>query len=39
MAQHIKLNPDTLSALRTIDPRLVSYNVEMRKSGGVILAE
>ena len=33
MAEHIKLNTD-LQALRTIDPRLVSYNVEMTEVTG-----
>ena len=29
MANFVKLNPSELKALRTVDERLVSYNVEM----------
>ena len=34
MAQNIKLNASGLNALRSIDPRLVSYNVEMTEVTG-----
>ena len=34
MAQHVKLDPIALQPLRTIDPRLVSYNVEMTEVTG-----
>ncbi len=34
MAQHIKLNPDALTKLRTVNPRLISYNVEMTEITG-----
>ncbi|MBQ7916966.1 MAG: beta-glucuronidase [Firmicutes bacterium] len=34
MAQHVKLNPAALEELRTINPRLVSYNVEMTEVTG-----
>ncbi len=34
MAQFVKLNPTELKALRTVDPRLVSYNVEMTEVTG-----
>ncbi len=34
MAEHITLNPSALKELRTINPRLVSYNVEMTEVTG-----
>ncbi len=34
MAQHIKLQPDGLPVLRTMNPRLVSYNIEMTEVTG-----
>ena len=34
MAEFVKLNPDNLKELRTIDPRLISYNVEMTEVTG-----
>ena len=34
MAQFVKLNPEALRALRTVDPCLVSYNVEMTEVTG-----
>ena len=34
MAEHIKLNPHSLKTIRTINPRLVSYNVEMTEVTG-----
>ena len=34
MAEFIKLNPSALSVLRTVDERLVSYNVEMTEVTG-----
>ena len=34
MAQHVTLNPAALEELRTINPRLVSYNVEMTEVTG-----
>lgn len=34
MAQHIKLNPHALTQIRTINPRLISYNVEMTEVTG-----
>lgn len=34
MAQFVKLAPDALKALRTVNPRLVSYNVEMTEVTG-----
>jgi len=34
MAQQIKLKKDGLRALRTVDPRLVSYNIEMTEVTG-----
>ncbi len=34
MAQNIKLNPSELKQLRTVDPRLMSYNVEMTEVTG-----
>ncbi len=34
MAQFVRLNPKGLEALRQIDPRLVSYNVEMTEVTG-----
>ena len=34
MAQFVKLNPEALKALRTMDPCLVSYNVEMTEVTG-----
>ena len=34
MAEFVKLNPEGLKALRTIDERLVSYNVEMTEVTG-----
>lgn len=34
MAQHIKLDPNSLHTLRTVDPRLMSYNVEMTEITG-----
>ncbi len=34
MAEFVRLNPDALKALRHIDPRLISYNVEMTEVTG-----
>ncbi len=34
MAQFVKLNPDALTQLRTVNPRLISYNVEMTEVTG-----
>ena len=34
MAEIIKLNPGALTELRTVDPRLISYNVEMTEVTG-----
>ncbi|MBQ8835213.1 MAG: beta-glucuronidase [Oscillospiraceae bacterium] len=34
MAQNIKLNPEALKELRTVNPRLISYNVEMTEVTG-----
>ena len=34
MAEYIKLNPNALKELRTVNPRLVSYNVEMTEVTG-----
>ena len=34
MAQIVKLDPGKLTALRTINPKLVSYNVEMTEVTG-----
>ena len=34
MAQFVTLNPDKLTALREIDERLVSYNIEMTEVTG-----
>ena len=34
MAQHIQLNPDALTQIRTVNPRLISYNVEMTEVTG-----
>ena len=34
MAEFVKLNPLALQELRTINPRLVSYNVEMTEVTG-----
>ncbi|MBP3700682.1 MAG: hypothetical protein J6I64_02210, partial [Lachnospiraceae bacterium] len=34
MAQHITLNPGALPLLRTVNPRLISYNVEMTEVTG-----
>lgn len=34
MAQFVKLNPDTLKALREVNPRLMSYNVEFAEVTG-----
>ncbi|MBQ8797367.1 MAG: beta-glucuronidase [Oscillospiraceae bacterium] len=34
MAEHIKLNPNGLKALREMNPRLISYNVEMTEVTG-----
>ena len=34
MAQFVKLNPEALQALRTVDPCLISYNVEMTEVTG-----
>ena len=34
MAQFIKLNPETLTELRTVNERLISYNVEMTEVTG-----
>ena len=34
MAQFVKLAPDALKTLRTVNPRLVSYNVEMTEVTG-----
>ncbi len=34
MAQYVTLNPEALSELRTMNPRLISYNVEMTEVTG-----
>ena len=34
MAENIRLNPETLTPLRTVNPRLISYNVEMTEVTG-----
>ena len=34
MAQFVKLNPDTLKALREVDPMMMSYNVEFAEVTG-----
>ena len=34
MAKFVKLNPENLTALRQIDERLVSYNIEMTEVTG-----
>ena len=34
MGKFVKLNPTELKALRDVDPRLVSYNVEMTEVTG-----
>ena len=34
MAQNLKLNPEGLKQLRTVNPRLISYNVEMTEVTG-----
>ncbi|MBQ7860081.1 MAG: beta-glucuronidase [Faecalibacterium sp.] len=34
MAEFVKLNPDALEELRTMNPRLISYNVEMTEVTG-----
>ena len=34
MSQFVKLNPEALKQLRTINPALVSYNVEMTEVTG-----
>jgi len=34
MGKFVKLNPTELKALRNVDPRLVSYNVEMTEVTG-----
>ena len=34
MAEFVKLNPGALEALRTVNPRLISYNVEMTEVTG-----
>ena len=34
MAQFVKLNPETLTELRTVNERLISYNVEMTEVTG-----
>lgn len=34
MAEYIKLNPNALAKLRTVNPRLISYNVEMTEVTG-----
>jgi len=34
MAEFVKLNPAAMEVLRTVDPRLVSYNVEMTEVTG-----
>ena len=34
MAEYIKLDPNALKELRTVNPRLVSYNVEMTEVTG-----
>ena len=34
MAEYIKLDPSTLQTLRTVNPRLISYNVEMTEVTG-----
>ena len=40
MAQFVKLNPAELKVLRTVDPRLMSYNVEMTEiTGGTFWKE
>ena len=40
MAAHIKLNAENLRTIRSVDPRLVSYNVEMTEvTGGTFWKE
>ena len=34
MEQQIKLHPEALKKLRTVNPRLISYNVEMTEVTG-----
>ena len=34
MAEIVKLNPEKLEQLRTMNPRLISYNVEMTEVTG-----
>ncbi len=34
MSEYIQLNPGALTALRTINPRLISYNIEMTEVTG-----
>ena len=34
MAQYVKLNPSALTELRTMNPRMISYNVEMTEVTG-----
>jgi len=34
MAQFVKLTPDSLKPLRTVNPMLISYNVEMTEVTG-----
>ena len=34
MAEFVKLNPGNLTELRTVNPRLISYNVEMTEVTG-----
>lgn len=34
MAEYIKLNPDALTELRTVNPSLISYNIEMTEVTG-----
>ena len=34
MAEYIKLDPSVLTELRTVNPRLISYNVEMTEVTG-----
>jgi len=38
MAQFVKLDPTALKQLRTVDERLVSYNVEMTEVTGGCLS-
>ncbi|MBQ7923414.1 MAG: hypothetical protein IJ325_12725 [Clostridia bacterium] len=34
MAKYIQLNPETITKIRTVDERLMSYNIEMTEVTG-----